>query len=214
MTTLQQVSEQAFEQEVLTSELPVLVEFGAEWCGPCKTVLPELEALKLDLEGKAKIVQVDVDKSPRLAQMLRIQSVPSYIVFNQGRPVEAGNGALNKAQLRALIEPVLPRAAGAITAAEAAKLVQAGQITFVDTRPEEVYKRSHIEGAVSFPMETIADRIAELNMLPSPGVLYCRTGRETAAKAAELAASGAPIAFLEGGVFAWEGEGFRLIRPS
>src|SRR5690606_15746324 len=97
------VNEQDFEREVLRSELPVLVEFGAEWCGPCKLVAPELIALGQDLAGKAKIGQVDVDKSPRLAQMLRIQSVPTYIVIHQGRAVEAAQGAIKKAQVRALL---------------------------------------------------------------------------------------------------------------
>src|SRR5689334_20920408 len=123
MSTLPVVSEQNFEAEVLRSDIPVLVEFGAEWCGPCKLVAPELLALSQDLSGKAKILQVDVDKSPRLAQMLRVQSVPTYVVFHQGRPVDAAQGAMKKAQIRALLEPFLPRAAGAISVQEAVALI-------------------------------------------------------------------------------------------
>jgi thioredoxin 1/putative thioredoxin len=138
MSGLPVVSEQNFEAEVLRSQVPVLVEFGAEWCGPCKIVAPELIALGHDLGAQAKILQVDVDQSPRLAQMLRIQSVPTYIVFNEGRPVDAAQGAMKKAQIRALIEPYLPRAAGAVTALEAAELIKSGRITPVErihTRP-------------------------------------------------------------------------------
>src|SRR5688572_32001149 len=86
---LQTVTEQTFEKEVLRSEIPVLVEFGAEWCGPCKVVAPELAALAQELAGRAKVVAVDVDKSPMLAQALRIQSVPTFYVFKGGQPVEA-----------------------------------------------------------------------------------------------------------------------------
>jgi thioredoxin 1/putative thioredoxin len=84
---LKAVTEQTFEVEVLRSELPVMVEFGAEWCGPCKTVAPELAALANELEGKAKVVTVDIDQTPILARDLGIQSVPAFVVFHQGRPV-------------------------------------------------------------------------------------------------------------------------------
>lgn len=213
MSGLPVVAEQNFEADVLRSELPVLVEFGAEWCGPCKLVAPELIALGQDLAGKAKIVQVDVDKSPRLAQMLRIQSVPTYIVFHQGRPVDAAQGAMKKAQIRTLLEPYLPRAAGAITVAEAVQLIQAGQVTPVDIRETAVFDRTHIEGAVSFPADELDTRLAELNMLPSPALLYCRTGKDAQETATKLAEQGMPVAFLEGGVLAWEAEGYRLFRP-
>ena len=213
MSALPTVSEQTFEQEVLTSELPVLVEFGAQWCGPCKVVAPELESLSRDLAGKAKIVQVDIDQSPRLAQMLRIQSVPTYIVFHQGRPVDAAQGAMKKAQIRALLEPVLPKPAGAISPAELAQLLQHKQVIPIDIREPAVYERARIEGAVNFPLETLPEHLADLNMLTAPGVLYCRTGKDSQEKASELAQDGIAIAFLEGGVLGWEAEGFRLVRP-
>ncbi len=208
------VSEQTFEQEVLLSELPVLVEFGAEWCGPCKLVAPELQALALELQGKAKVVQVDIDHSPRIAQAMRIQSVPTFVVFSGGQPVDAAQGALKKQQLRALLEPVLPRAAGAITAKEAAELIKQGRVTPVDLREPEVFGRTHISGAVSFPLQTIHEHLADLTLLGAPALLYCRTGKDSQEKASELASLGCPVAFLEGGVLAWEGEGHRLVRPS
>jgi thioredoxin 1/putative thioredoxin len=213
MSQIPMVSEQNFEQEVLRSELPVLVEFGAEWCGPCKTVAPELEALSQELQGKAKILQVDVDKSPRVAQAMRVQSVPTFVVFQGGRPVEAGQGAMKKAQLRALLEPFLPRAAGALTPKELAHFLDKKQITPVDTRPTEVFARAHIQGAVNFPLSEIEQHVAELQQLAAPPVLYCRTGKESQEKATKLAELGSPVAFLEGGVLSWEAEGYRLIRP-
>lgn len=213
MSQIPTVSEQDFEQEVLHSELPVLVEFGAEWCGPCKTVAPELEALSRQLQGKAKVLQVDVDKSPRLAQAMRVQSVPTFVVFQGGRPVEAGQGAMKKMQLRALLEPFLPRAAGALTPKEVAQFLEKKQITPVDTRPAEVFGRAHLEGAVSFPLDEIEQHIASLQQLSAPAVLYCRTGKESQEKAAQLAELGCPVAFLDGGVLGWEAEGYSLVRP-
>ncbi len=97
-----------FVNEVVKSKVPVLVEFGAEWCGPCKVVAPELKALANELEGKAKVVTVDIDRSPVLARELGVQAVPTFVVFDKGRPVNAHSGAIKQAQLRELVEPFLP----------------------------------------------------------------------------------------------------------
>jgi len=206
------VTEQTFEKEVLRSDVPVLVEFGAEWCGPCKVVAPELERLAQELAGRAKVVTVDVDRSPMLAQALRIQSVPTFYVFKGGQPVEAGQGAMKKAQLEALITPHLPRKAGAVTAKEVATLLARGQIAMVDTRPPEVFARAHIKGAINFPLDTVESHLPDLNLLTMPAVLYCRTGKDTEALSTKLAQAGSPVAYMEGGVLGWEAEGYRLER--
>lgn len=211
---LQQVTEQDFENEVLVSEVPVMVEFGATWCGPCKVVEPELQALAQEYAGRAKVVKVDIDQSPFLARQLGIQSVPTFLVFHQGRPVTGKAGALKKAQLAELIEPLLPRAAGALKPKEVAQLLRQGHVTMVDVRPAEVYARAHIKGSISIPQAELNARVEELLDLPSSPVLYCRTGADSKAAAAELAAAGTPVAFLEGGVLGWEGDGFTLDRPS
>lgn len=211
---LTQVDEQNFEQEVLRSDLPVLVEFGAEWCGPCKTVAPELEALSRDLAGKAKVVTIDIDKSPMLAQEMGVKSVPTFVVFAKGRPVSGKAGAMRKAQLRQMLEPVLPRAAGALAPAEVAELLKRRRISLVDTREAAVFNRAHLPGAVSLPLEEIETRLAELQMLPTPPVVYCRSGDKTKELADRLAKKGMPVSFLEGGVLAWEAEGFSLERPN
>lgn len=213
MSTLIQVSEQTFETEVMTSELPVLVEFGAEWCGPCKTVLPELQALSRELQGKAKVVQIDIDKSPMLAQTMGIRSVPTFVVFAQGRPVDGRQGAIRKAEMLALLEPFLPRAEGAVSAKEAAALLQAGRIVLVDTREAAVFQRAHLPGAVSFPADTLETRLAELSMLPATPVLYCRGGKDSETLAKKVAEQGVGVAYLEGGVLGWEADGFPVERP-
>lgn len=211
---LQQVTEQDFEAEVLLSELPVLVEFGATWCGPCKVVEPELLALAGEYEGRAKVLTVDIDQSPFLARQLGIQSVPTFLVFHQGRPVSGKAGALKKAQLAELIEPVLPRPAGALKPKEVAQLAQQGHISLVDIRPPEVFKRAHIKGAVNIPQGEINTRVEELLDMPASPVLYCRTGADAKSVAAELAAQGTPVSYLDGGVLGWEGDGFTLERAS
>src|SRR3954470_8061884 len=112
------ISEPDFEREVLKSELPVLIDFTATWCAPCKTVAPEVEAIAHELEGKAKVVKIDIDKSKRIAASLRIQAVPTFMVFHRGRPVAAEQGVLRRAQLREMLDPFLPRAEGAVRAVE------------------------------------------------------------------------------------------------
>ncbi len=210
---LREITEQDFEREILQSELPVLVEFGAEWCGPCKTVAPELEAVALELEGKAKVVTVDIDRSKMLARAMGIQSVPTFVVFHQGQPVGGRAGALRRAELRALLEPLLPRAAGALKPEEVAELVRRGQVSLVDTREAAVYSRAHLPGATHLPETEIEARLAELHMLPGEPVIYCRSGDKTKELADKLAQQGVPVSFLEGGVLGWEAVGFELERP-
>lgn len=212
-STVPFVDERSFEREVLMSELPVLIDFTAQWCGPCKTIAPEVEALAHELEGKAKIVKVDIDKSQMIAQQLRIQSVPTFMVFAEGRPVAAKTGALKRAQLRQLIEPFLPRSEGALTPREAFELYKQGRIVFVDTREAPVFRRVHLPGAANMPLEEIENRLAELHMMAGAPVLYCRSGDKTKDMAAKLNESGVPVAFLDGGMLGWEAEGLPIERP-
>jgi thioredoxin 1/putative thioredoxin len=200
------VSEQDFEREVLRSELPVLIDFTADWCQPCKVVAPEVEAIARELEGKAKVVKIDIDKSKRIAASLRIQSVPTFMVFARGRPVAAEQGVLKRAQLRDMLERFLPRAEGAVRAPELVQLLKEGQVVAVDAREATAFARAHIPGATNMPIDDIENRLAELHMLPGAPILYCRSGDKTKDLAAKLADAGVPVGFLEGGFLAWEAE--------
>ena len=213
MASLPVVTERTFEQEVLMSELPVLLEFSAEWCGPCKQMAPDLQALARELEGKAKVVTLDIDKSPNIPRQMGVQSVPTFVVFHGGRPVGGKVGAMRKAELRGLLEPYLPRAEGAIRPEELVQLLQAGRVSVVDTREAPVFNRAHLPTAINLPLEEIETRLAELHMLPATPVLYCRSGDRTKDLAAKLAEQGLPVAYLEGGVLGWEASGQKLERP-
>lgn len=207
------VTEQDFEREVLRSEQPVLIDFTADWCAPCKTVAPEVDAIAHELEGKAKVVKIDIDRSKRIAQSLRIQAVPTFMVFHRGRPVAAEQGVLRRGQLRELVEPFLPRAEGALRAVELAQLIQQGQVVPVDTREAAAYGRAHIPTAVNFPIDEIETRLAELHMLQGEPILYCRSGDKSKELAHKLAESGIPVGFLEGGFLGWEAEALPIERP-
>ena len=206
------VTEANFEREVLMSEVPVLVEFSAEWCGPCKLVAPELKALADELKERAKIVTIDIDRSPMISRQLGVQSVPTFVVFVQGRPAGGKVGALKRQQLRELLEPFLPRSEGALRPDEVAKLMQAGRIALIDTREQPVFSRAHIPGAQSMPLEEIEGRLAELYMLGAPAVLYCRSCDRTKELALKLMEQGVQVAYLEGGLLGWEAVGLPIER--
>lgn len=207
------VTERNFEQEVLLSEAPVLVGFVAEWSAPCKTIAPDLMALAEELKGKAKLVTVDIDRSQMIARQMGVQTVPTFVVFHQGRPVGGKVGALTRRELRDMLDPFLPRAEGALKAEELAQLLKDGRVVAVDTREAAVFGRAHLPGAVNMPAAEIETRLAELHMLAATPVLYCRSGDQTKDLAAKLAEQGVPVAFLEGGVLAWEAAGFKLEKP-
>jgi thioredoxin len=207
------ITEQNFETEVMASELPVLVEFGATWCGPCKTVEPELRALAAELAGKAKVGQIDIDRSPMLAQAMGVRSVPTFVVFHGGRPVDGRQGAIRKADMHAMLDRYLPRAQGALKPKEVAALAAQGRIILIDIREPAVFQRSRIEGAMNIPLATFDQHLGDLATLPAAAVLYCRTGADSKAIAEKLASHELLVAFLEGGVLAWETEGFKLERP-
>ena len=99
------VSDADFKASVLDATEPVVVDFFAEWCGPCKAMAPALEQVATEMKGKVKIVKVDVDQSPMTAQAYRIQAMPTMMIFKGGKVVDQHVGALvQKAKLEAWIK--------------------------------------------------------------------------------------------------------------
>ncbi len=93
------VSEQTFEQEVLNSEKPVIVDFWAEWCGPCHAVSPVLERIAEERKDEVKLVKVNIDEEQQLAHRYGIASIPTMILFKDGEPAAAAIGAQPKTAL-------------------------------------------------------------------------------------------------------------------
>jgi thioredoxin 1 len=93
------VTEMTFDQEVLESETPVLVDFWAEWCGPCHAVSPILERIVEERSSELKLVKVNIDEEQELARRYGIQSIPAMIVFKEGEPAAAAIGAMPKGAL-------------------------------------------------------------------------------------------------------------------
>jgi thioredoxin 1 len=91
-------------QELINGDTPVLVDFFAEWCGPCKVMAPELKKL-VDREGdKVRVIKVDVDRNPQAASAYQVSSVPTLILFRRGKPLWRQSGALTAAQLSSVIQ--------------------------------------------------------------------------------------------------------------
>lgn len=97
-------TDDSFENDVLNSDKPVLVDFWAEWCGPCRMVGPVVDELAGEFEGQAKIGKVDVDNNPEISSKYGIRSIPSLLIFKNGEVVDQIIGAVPKAQLKKQLE--------------------------------------------------------------------------------------------------------------
>ncbi len=107
MAELINVSDQNFESEVLKSDVPVLVDFWAEWCNPCKMIAPIVEKIAREFEGKVKVAKVDVDSNPDIASKFGIRSIPTVMIFKEGGLVEQVVGVVPEPQLKKLVEKVI-----------------------------------------------------------------------------------------------------------
>ena len=207
------VTEATFEQEVLQSELPVLIDFYADWCQPCKVQSPIVEEVARELAGQVKVVKINTEKSPRLAQAFQVQSIPQLFVV-QGGEVAAvwDKGVADKKAILKLLQPVLPRSANELKPNELAELIKQRRVVPVDVRDANAYARYRIPTAINIPLLELETRGAEL--VPSDGrmrILYARAN-EAKELAEKLSKQGHQVGFLAGGFLHWEADGLGIER--
>jgi len=100
-----QFTDSAFDQDVLNSEVPVLVDFWAPWCGPCKAMSPTVDALASEYAGKVKIGKLNTDENPATAMRYQVRGIPTLLLFKGGKVVDQRVGAMPKPEVQKMIEP-------------------------------------------------------------------------------------------------------------
>jgi thioredoxin 1 len=107
MSTAAQVTDSSFKQEVLDSDVPVLVDFWAPWCGPCRMVAPVVDEISEQYKGQIKVVKVNTDENPQVASQYGIRSIPTLMIFKDGQKVDMVVGAVPKSTLATTLEKYL-----------------------------------------------------------------------------------------------------------
>ncbi|WP_100898835.1 thioredoxin [Nostoc flagelliforme] len=107
MSTAAQVTDSSFKQEVLDSDVPVLVDFWAPWCGPCRMVAPVVDEISEQYKGQIKVVKVNTDENPQVASQYGIRSIPTLMIFKDGAKVDMVVGAVPKTTLASTLEKYL-----------------------------------------------------------------------------------------------------------
>ncbi|MEM7049699.1 MAG: thioredoxin [Acidobacteriota bacterium] len=98
------VDQENFQSSVLSSDVPVLVDFWAEWCGPCRMVAPHLDALADEMDGKVRIAKLNIDQNQELAVQFQVQSIPTFILFKDGQIADRMMGAMPKSAFESFLD--------------------------------------------------------------------------------------------------------------
>jgi putative thioredoxin len=170
-SAVKEVTTASFRADVLTASTrqPVLVDFWAPWCGPCKQLAPALEKAVADSGGKVVLVKMNIDEHPQIAGQLGIQSIPAVIAFDKGQPVDGFVGALPESQIRGFIE----RLVGPIENESAALLAEA----------DELAAKGDAAGAEALYSEVLAEDAGDAKAIGGLAKLHVAAGRLAEAKA-------------------------------
>jgi thioredoxin 1 len=103
-----EITDATFEEEVVNADTPVLVDFWADWCAPCKMIAPIVEELAEEYDGQVKFGKVDVDSNPKVATTYGIRGIPTLLIFKAGEPVDQVVGAVPKSVLKKRLEEAIP----------------------------------------------------------------------------------------------------------
>ena len=102
--SVKSIKEKEFESEVINSDKPVLIDFWAQWCGPCKEIAPILEEIADEMQDTIKVVKINIDENPNIPNKYGIQSIPTMIIFKKGQPISTKIGASIKSEVKTWIE--------------------------------------------------------------------------------------------------------------
>ena len=102
-----EITDDNFQEEVLNSDIPVLVDFWADWCQPCKMIAPSVAQVADEYDGKIKVGKIDVDSNPRTSTALNIRGIPALLIFNEGKPIDQIIGAVPKSIIQKKLDEAL-----------------------------------------------------------------------------------------------------------
>jgi len=212
------VSDADFEREVLHSEIPVLLDFYADWCGPCKAIAPLVEDLSRTYHGRVKFVKIDVDRNPASAEAFRIQSIPTIAFLHNRKVLDMIVGAVDRARLVAVLDKIAGPVQSTGPEMWEVERVKDGliarEVTPIDIRSEADFKRVHLPEAVHVPLELLLDKAADLLALQTGLALYGRTDEGLMDHAKLLSQKGLRVCVMQGGLLAWEAARLPIVKTA
>jgi thioredoxin 1 len=216
---VQAITDETFESLLMDTELPIFLDFYADWCGPCKALAPVVDKLSEKYVGQMVFGKIDVERNPGVAQMFRVQSIPTLAFIKDRRVVDVVTGALPAAELEERIQRLTgpPRAASGpqMWDPKKAKLsLEGGIAQAVDLRGAAEFGRCRIPGAIHAPAEALAEHLDALGAIGRRVVFYARTSEGAREAAEQASAAGLSAAWIEGGLLAWETEMYPVERPA